>query len=287
MITDLGYKAPETLDETLEILQKDFAGHILAGGTDLLVEYYENLEKMGWVVDINRLEELKGIKTGEKVFLGALTTHDEIARSEILQRMVPFLCRAARSIGAPQIRHRGTLGGNLANASPAADLAPPLMALEADVFLRGPGGERKIALQDFFKGPGETVLERGELLLGVEFSVPKRGYRDYFYKTGQRKAQAIAVSSLAIRVNLGEENIEDIKIACGSVAFVPLVAEKTENLLRGKKFQDLPLEEAVKTIEKEVSPIDDIRATAAYRKKVTGNLLRRGLEEILTQKGDG
>ncbi len=286
MITELWYSAPGNLEEALQLLQEDPPYLILAGGTDLMVQYYDAREKMGRVLDISRLEELKGVEIGqEKVFLGSLTTHEQIYRNRELQKLTPLLSRAAGTVGATQIRNQGTLGGNLANASPAADLAPPLIALEAKVMLVGPRGERSFNLDEFFSGPGETRKNPEEIIKGVEFPSPRGDFRGVFLKVGQRRAMAIAVASLAIGLTCKNGTCEEIRLACGSVAPVPLRARKTEEILRGKKLEELPVEEAAGQLEKEANPIDDIRGTAEYRSRVLGNLLRKGLQEILSQKG--
>ncbi len=286
MIIDLGYAAPDSLQKALQILKEDPSCKVLAGGTDLLVKFYDAREKMGNVLDISRLEELKGLEIGkDKIFLGSLTSHEQIYRNPQLQKIVPFLCRAAKSVGAPQIRHQGTLGGNLANASPAADLAPPLIALDAVVFLAGPEGERSFKLADFFTGPGKTRKNPDEIISGVEFALPKGDFRGTFLKVGQRRALAIAVASLAIALNFQDGVVKNIRLAAGSVAPVPLRARKTESILEGQKLAGLPLDKAADQLKKEASPIDDIRGTGDYRSQVLGNLLRKGMYELLSQEG--
>ncbi len=286
MLIDLGYRAPDSLKEALQILGEDSSYLILAGGTDLLVEYFDAREKMGKVLDISRMEELKKMEIGEeKIFLGALTTHEDIYRNSDLQKTVPLLCRAAKSVGAPQIRNQGTLGGNMANASPAADLAPPLIALGARIMLSGPDGERSFNLDEFFTGPGKTRKNSDEIITGVEFSIPGGDFRGTFLKVGQRRALAIAVASLAIALSCRDGKVEEVRLAAGSVAPVPLRARETEKILQGQKLDNLPLENAAGRLEKEASPIDDIRGTGDYRARVLGNLLRKGLQEVLSQEG--
>ncbi len=286
MLIDLGYRAPDSLEEALEILGEDSSFLILAGGTDLLVKYFDAREKMGNVLDISRLEELKKIVIeGEKIFLGALTTHEEIYRNPDLQKKVPFLCRAAKSVGAPQIRNQGTLGGNMANASPAADLAPPLIAVGSRILLAGPDGERSFNLDEFFTGPGKTRKNPNEIITGVEFNVPVGDFRNTFLKVGQRRALAIAVASLAIALSCRQGKVEEVRLSAGSVAPTPLRARETEKILQGQKLDNLPLEKAADQLEKEASPIDDIRGTRVYRARVLGNLLRKGLQEVLSQEG--
>jgi len=286
MNSDLGYEAPENLQEALQILEQHPDCRILAGGTDLLVEYHQAREKMGRILDISRVAGLKKMEVGsQQVSLGAMITHEELYRSPTLKEVAPCLSQAAGTVGAPQIRHQGTLGGNLAHASPAADLAPPLIALEARVNLIGPGGSRQLSLEDFFTGPGSTRKKAGEIIASVEFPRPPAGARGTYLKIGQRRALAIAVASLAVVINCEGDRLKKIRLAVGSVAPIPLRLRQTEEILEESYREQLPLEEAVEKLQQEISPIDDIRGTGEYRSLVLGNLLRRGLREILEHKG--
>lgn len=277
------YYAPQTLAQALTVLGEKPQTSVLAGGTDLLVHYHEALDTLEGILDIQGLEELKVFRTGPEISLGALITHDQICQDPFLQEHVPFLCAGALEVGSPQIRHRGTVGGNIVNASPAADTLPPLMVLGARVNLASQRGSREMDLNSFFLGPGQCALEEGELLVSVSFPKPHPLQAGSYIKVGQRKALAIAVASLALYITADEkkEYIKDVAICLGSVAPVPFRARETEALLQGAPLKDIPLEKAGKHLSEEISPIDDIRGSSLYRRQVAGNILGWAMEDSL------
>ena len=282
----LSYHAPSSLTEALDYLRENGDVQIIAGGTDLLVQHYEKLDRLTGLLDLGKVAELKQITTGPQVWIGALVTHQEILDHPWLRAHVPILCQGAGEVAAPQIRNRGTLGGNLANASPAADMAPPLVVLEARVELAGPGA-KSVPVQEFFTGPGGTVLAPGQIITGVSFPVPPANAGGCYIKLGRRKAMAIATASVAVQVEVADAKLKDIRICLGSVAPRPVRAGQTEALLRGQSLDALDLDQALAQLRAEISPIDDIRSTAEYRRQVAGVIFRRALFQAIKNAGTG
>lgn len=281
----LTYFAPSTLSEALFYMCQHREARVIAGGTDLLVKHYAKTENLGSLMDIGSLSELNGIEIGEMVRIGALVTHGTIANHPWLQQHARVLAQGAEAVGAPQIRNRGTVGGNLANASPAADIAPPLLALDARIELVGCGVTQVMPVEEFFIGPGRTQLEPGQLIAAVLFPEPKANQSGCYLKLGKRKAMSIAVASIAVQITVACQQLADIRICMGSVASVPLRAVKTEAVLRGQSLNALALPEAQRQLMEEISPIDDIRGTAEYRRRTAGVLFRRALHQALMDTG--
>lgn len=281
----LVYYAPSTLSDALTYLDRHSGVKIIAGGTDLLIRHYERLDCLEGIMDIGKIPALTQVETGETVRIGALATHQVIGDHPWLQRHTPVLCQGALEVGAPQIRNRGTLGGNLANASPAADTAPPLMVLGAQVELSGPGQRRSVPIEEFFTGPGRTVLQPNQLITAVTFPAPKPNQGGAYIKLGKRKAMAIATVSIALQVTVLDNKLSDLRICMGSVAPIPLRAVKTEAVLRGQDLSSLPLQEAAAQLRAEITPIDDIRGTAAYRRQAAGTIFRRALLQAIGNAG--
>ncbi|MFQ5704672.1 MAG: FAD binding domain-containing protein [Gemmatimonadales bacterium] len=237
----------------------------LAGGTDLMVMLHTGAIKPAALLDIRELPELSGIRISNGVLeIGAAESYTNIIRSGIVQRWVPALVAASRTIGAAQIQNRGTLGGNLANASPAGDTLPVMLAADATVVTN----RREISISQFFTGYRTTALETGELITAVRF--PNNGRRIKFRKIGTRRAQAISKVVIAV-------SLDPVRIAIGSVAEIPIRAANAESALeRGDVDQTLA------ALEEDIRPIDDVRSTADYRARVTKNVLR-----LLLRSSDG
>jgi carbon-monoxide dehydrogenase medium subunit len=253
----------------------------IAGGTDIMVAITGELgpipERM---LDLSRIDALRGIdlEAGNLV-LGARTTYTEIRRSTLCREHLPALVEAAATIGAAQIQNRGTLGGNVANASPAGDTLPILLAADAVILVGGQRGERQIAAADFFVEYRKTALAPDELILQVRFPLA-RGRELRFRKVGTRRAQAISkvVMALAWR-DLGGEGWSDVRVALGSVAATPIRAKATEAILEGEQPTPEVAERAAETLAGELQPIDDVRSTADYRRAVSARVLHRLLRD--------
>jgi CO/xanthine dehydrogenase FAD-binding subunit len=269
--------APPALDEVLAQLA---AGEWLpfAGGTDLMVlAEAGKLPHRRWV-SLWHLAELRGITVDDRaVTLGALTTYRQVQRHPVLAAEYPLLCRAAAETGGVAIQNRGTLGGNLANASPAADSPPPLQVYDAELELLSARGARRIPYAEFHRGYKQTALERGEIVAAIR--LPRRqlgregGWRETFRKVGTRKAQAISKVCFAGSLNIEGGHVADARIAFGSVAPIPLRCHRTEAMLRGGAPGPDLLRAAQETLAREIAPIDDFRSTARYRLRVAQNLL--------------
>jgi carbon-monoxide dehydrogenase medium subunit len=229
------YLAPQTLAEALDALGKHPHGvQLIAGGTDLVPQMRSKMVQPELLVDL-RLLGLEGIEmTGDGIRIGARATHTDILESDLLAEHCPALVESAADIAGPPIRNRGTVGGNLVNASPAADLAPPLLVYDAQAVLASSRGERSVPLEEFFTGPGGTVLSDDEILTEVYIPPVAPNSSSKFIKLGKRKAMAVAVVSVAARLTLDDSgSISQARVALGSVAPIPMRALKAEAVLEG------------------------------------------------------
>ena len=259
----------QSLSEAYAILHQRPRGlRVLAGGTDLMVAVNARvgLERIGHVLDIWRLQELRGISIeGSELRLGALTTYTGLMRSPEIAAHLPALAAVSREVGAWAIQNRGTIGGNVCNASPAGDTLPLLLASEAKLLLGGPRGERTIAADEFFLGYRKTALAADELLLRIDIPLIENSKLVY-RKVGTRKAQSISRTIVAVRKGPGF-----VRIGAGCVAPIPLRCRNAERAAETGG-------EVRAALEQDIKPIDDVRATAVYRSRVTGNVLLRLLE---------
>lgn len=229
-------------------------------------------------INIRGLSELEGIDDEvDYLRIGALTTYTNLIKSDLIRKYVPSLVEASRTIGAVQIQNRGTIGGNVVNASPAGDSLPVLAAYDAEVEVGSARGTRWVPFKEFYTGYRKTVLEPDELLLAIRIPKLKEGERDFFWKVGTRRAQAISKTVLAARAKVDDGRIVSIAIGVGSVAPTVIRAQETEGLLAGSALSRGLIEEARDTISREISPITDLRSTEHYRRTVTGNVLMKFL----------
>ena len=253
----------------------------IAGGTDLMVQITGELrEPPARMLDLSRIDALRGIALEQgSLVLGARTTYTEIRRSTLVREHLPVLIEAAATIGAAQIQNRGTIGGNVANASPAGDTLPILLATDATILVGGQRGEREVAAGAFFTGYRTTDLAPDELILQIRFPLPK-GREVRFRKVGTRRAQAISkvVLALAWRDPRGT-GWTDVRVALGSVAPTPIRAAATEASLEGSLPTPEAADRAAEILAGELAPIDDVRSTAGYRRMVAARVLHRLLRE--------
>ncbi len=274
---------PRDLGEALALLAGEpGAWRPFAGGTDLMVVFEAGRLAHRKFFSIRRLKELRGIEEADgSVTLGALTTYTEVRRSEVLRREFPMLCQAAAETGGLAIQNRGTLGGNIANASPAADSPPALLAYDAEVELVSQGGARWVAYKDFHTGYKQTVMRADELLARVRLPRPREGARQFSRKVGTRRAQAISKVCFA---GLAEVDVEgrlgEVRLAYGSVAPTVVRCPRTEAVLRGQAVDDALVGAAPAELSRELVPIDDVRSTARYRLRVAENLLEEFLSGL-------
>lgn len=271
---------PKTLGEAVALLGANPGAQIIAGTTDLLPTWRKTGKYPQVAVSIGQIAELRGAReTDGQVTIGAMSTHARIAQDPTIQAVAPALVEAARSVGAPAVRNMGTLGGNIVNSSPAADLPPVLLALSADVHLRGPKGVRVVQLHEFYTGYRQTVLSSDEILTHVSFVVPQKGTLSRFYKMGARKAQAVSKLSLGGLLNLDDSRVSIIRLAVGSMATVPTRLVKAESVLEGRALDTESVRECVEVAMASVEPIDDVRSSGEYRRKVLGIIVEKFLEE--------
>jgi xanthine dehydrogenase small subunit len=277
-LDDLGADSPRTLADAFALLAEG-GRRPLAGGTDALVERSAGVASVGRYLDLSALAELRGIRVEDgTLVLGAATTYAELRRSALVAEHAPVLAAMAAEVGAAQIQNRGTLGGNLATASPAGDSLPVLLALDADIVVGGPRGERSIPAAAFFPAYRRTALAAGELILRI--AVPIRPDRTVaFRKVGTRRAQAISLVVLAVAWREENGAWRDVRVALGSVAATPIRARATEAALEGAAPTAEVAAVAAATLEAEIAPIDDVRSTAEYRRAVAGRILHRILRD--------
>jgi len=269
----------------------------LAGGTDIIPKMHKqpHIEQLKSgdpappstreevvLLNLSNIEELFGLTAeNHQIKIGALTTHTEIAINQLIKTYFPILAEAAAVIGSVQIRNRGTIGGNIVNASPAADLVAPLVAIGAKLVLTSPNGKRQIDVEQFAISPGKTIKQSDELLSVVSLALPSGRNIQFFKRLAPRKAQGISKVSLAFFANLEDDILSGVRIALGAVGPTVISAQKTACLLEQKVVDVALIQQAMELIKSEAMPISDVRSTAEYRRAMVGELLRQGLEEAL------
>jgi len=274
--------APDSLSAVVSLLAQQPGEWLpIAGGTDVMVQYASGRLAARKLVSVWNLPELRRIDVSQgEISIGAACTYTDLRDHKIVEREFPLLAGAARWTGGIANQNRGTLGGNIVNASPAADSLPALLAYEAELILVSARGERRVKYVDFHTGYKKTLLAADELIRAV--CLPRRfaGYTSYSRKVGARKAQAIAKVCLAALGRLADGVVEDIRIAVGSVAPVPLRLRETERSVKGKTIDAALLSRVRGIAIGEIHPIDDMRSTAAYRSGVLANLVEEFLQDL-------
>ncbi|MFC1742567.1 FAD binding domain-containing protein [Candidatus Riflebacteria bacterium] len=272
---EFDYHKPANLDEALEFLAK-YKGNasILAGGTDLIGWIREDFLTPEALIDIKGLSELKRLDfQDDRLFIGSLVTFAELIKSEIITGKFPLLGEAASVVGSCGVRNRATMVGNICSSVPCCDSGSPLLVYEAEVQVKGPEGTRKIPISSWFVGPKKTALKEGEIVLGLEISLPDAKHGSCYVKMGRYRGEDLAQASVAI---LAFE--KSFRVAFAAVGPTPLRAKGIEKHLEGKELSDSSIEEAIKLLPEEISPITDVRATKEYRLHMCGVMLKRGLK---------
>jgi carbon-monoxide dehydrogenase medium subunit len=274
---------PATIDAAILALAEYSPNvRILNGGTDYLVELKHVAQSPGVVIDVSRLQGLKGIEIVDAgLRIGAGVTHTEIMADPLIKEHVPAMIDAAHTVGAVQTRNLGTLGGNLVTCVPSMDSGPTLLALDADVTILGAKGTRQSSLTDFFVAPRKTSLEPDELLLEIIIPKENLGKPTSFIKFGLRKGQALALVNAASALWVEGNKFKDVRIALGAVAPVVIRASKAEALLEGQSVSEGLIQEAAKIAVGEAKPIDDFRASKEYRNDLIEVGTRRTLQAAL------
>ena len=276
------YLAPRNIDQLFEGIQgRTGQVRFIAGCTNVLPNLRARAISQRILVDLTGIEEIAHIREGNGVIsIGALTTMTDLASSEIIQKESPILASAARQLGNPLTRNRATIGGNLADASPAADMAPPLLALEATINTASPEDKgREIPLDRFFLGPNKTVLDEDEIITRITIPKPKDPWKGSHIKFGLRNAMAISVASVALMLEMKENVCRKARVALGSLSPKPIRAYLVEKELEDREITDEVLERCTVTVNQEISPISDIRGSANYRRLVAAVLLKRAIRQ--------
>jgi carbon-monoxide dehydrogenase medium subunit len=278
-----GYHAPGTLDEAIALLHElGEAGRPVAGGTDIVVQMKEGHTRFPYpdiVVSLQRIKALHGIEFTDKdgLRIGAGTTMAEIAASEVVQNRYTALAEGAGVVGSLQTMNMGTIGGNVCNAAPSADTVPALLAFEAQAVIVGPSGRRSIPLTDFFKGPGLTVLQPGELLAELRLPVPPANSGSAYVRHTPRKQMDIAVVGVGVALTLSGDTIQRARVALGAVAPTPVRAPSAEAALEGQPASAETFASAAQAATQDCSPISDVRGSAEFRRHLVRVLTERML----------
>jgi CO/xanthine dehydrogenase FAD-binding subunit len=275
---------PKTLPEAYAHLQQlNGRAKLLAGGTDLMVQLHDRVAVTPAYLNIWNLDELRGIQDiGDTLRIGALTTYTQMMRSPLVRQYCPILIEAAKTVGGVQIQNRGTLGGNIVNASPAGDTLPILAAFDAQLELGSHRGIRLVPFNGFYTGYRQTILAPDELIVAVRFPKPASNDRLFFQKVGSRQALVISKVVMAGKALVDDERqIHSIQIGVGSVAPTVIRLRQTEALLQGQVLTEALIESAKQSAMQEVHPITDVRSTEHYRRTIAGTLLVRFLRQLL------
>jgi CO/xanthine dehydrogenase FAD-binding subunit len=280
--------APGDLSAVLSLLAREPGQWLpIAGGTDLMVQYASGKLPPRKLVSLWNLPELRTIEVSERTIqIGAACTYTDVRQHALVAKEFPLLANAASCTGGIANQNRGTLGGNIVNASPAADSLPALLAYDCDLILISTRGERRIPYSTFHTGYKQTLLAPDELIRAICLPRHFFGYISYSRKVGARNAQAISKVCMAALARTAHGVIEDVRIAAGSVAPVPLRLRGTEEILRGKILDREIMHAARTSAMAEIRPIDDIRSTAAYRSAVLGNLVVEFLQRLSGNTGE-
>lgn len=282
------YHKPQTVDEVISLLEVHAEkARVLAGGTDLLLQLKRKITSPEHLISVKELQELRGVeKTSESIKVGALTTLSALEKDNFFRDECPVLAETASKMASPQIRQLATVGGNICNSSPSADLLPPLIALGTKVNLIGGQGERTMLLEEFFTGPGENKMKKGEVLTGI--TIPRSSLEESkvcYMRHSIRQGHDIALVGVAVMVKMADDNqVEDAKIVMGAVAPTPVRALEAEDVIKGEIASEALFIKAAQLATAAASPIDDLRASASYRRQIVNTLVYRGLEKLIFGK---
>ncbi|NIO06467.1 MAG: xanthine dehydrogenase family protein subunit M [Deltaproteobacteria bacterium] len=286
------YFAPNTLSEAIEILaEQGTEAFPLAGGTDLLVRMKTSVIKPSALINLKRIAGLNGImeENGRGVRIGALTPLVALEQSPLIQSSHPVMVQAVGVLGSPPIRTLGTLGGNIGRASPASDMAPVLMVMQARVAMRGPKGEREVDIEEVFTGPGEIALTPGEVITSFFLPVIPPHSGAVYLKMRRREGMDCALAGVATSLTLsgGKTEAKGASIALSSVAPVPFRARKAEGIILSGPLSEKRMREAAEVASEEISPITDFRASGSYRREIVKALTFRALMDSFHQARGG
>ena len=279
------YFQPATLPEALQLLDANADARLIAGGTDVIVELSRGIRPTQTLIDLTAIRELRYVRDDvDAIALGALATHNDVLAARCCHEKALPLVQACIEVGAPQIRTRATVVGNVVTASPANDTITALLALGAELCLIDGRGERTVKLDDFYPGFRQTALRAGELVREIRLPAMRSDQRGIFLKLGLRRAQAISVIDLAIVLTMGDDRVQHARIALGCLAPVVVRAGATERYLTGRRLDEATCAQAGRVALDDVSPISDIRGSAEYRRRALAALVADGLRRIADAK---
>jgi len=274
------YHQPRTLEEAFRLKKTIPESLYISGGTDLIVRIKKKELRPRALISLRSIPGLSGIENGKLIRIGAMTSISNLLRNPLLYEKYPVLIQAAKELGSVQIRNVAAIGGNLCNGSPAADMAPPLLVLEAKVRLQSFQKSRDLPLEKFFRGPGETDLSPGEILTDILLEPSEHNTHGVFLKKGRTRMD-LAVASVAALIRKEGNRCLKARVAAGSVAPVPMRLFEVEALLEGENLSRELISEARRLASGTVSPITDIRSTEDYRRHVIGVLVKRAIEKLV------
>jgi carbon-monoxide dehydrogenase medium subunit len=277
------YHQPGTLEEAFRLKNSMPESLYISGGTDLMVRINKKEIRPLALISLQSLPDLSGVENGNNMRIGSMTSVSSLLNNPLLHDQYPILIQAAKELGNVQIRNVATIGGNLCNGSPAADLAPPLLVLEARVRLQSGKKNREIPLEKFYRGPGKTAVSPREILTDILLDHPEKNARMAFYKKGRTKMD-LAIASIAVLIRMEGNRCLNARIAAGSVAPTPVRLFEVEALLERQTISEKTLADAQKLAAKSVSPITDIRATESYRRHIVGILVKRALQSLADEE---
>jgi carbon-monoxide dehydrogenase medium subunit len=272
---------PKSLREASTIVRdKGPGGRFLAGGTDLVIAMKEKGLVPRYVVDLKRIPRLSGIReeTGGSIVIGALTTMREVETFSMITKRFPFLARSAAEVGSIQIRNRATIGGNMANATPSADVAPGLLVLDAKAVISGAEGERTVELENFFRGPGQTIMAPDEILTAIVIPPSDPRLVGEYIKFSPREMMDLAYVGVAVALVLGgNKRCEQVRISLGAVSPTPMRARSAETVLSNQILTEDLADKAAGEAARESRPISDVRSSADYRREMVRAMTKRAL----------
>jgi carbon-monoxide dehydrogenase medium subunit len=285
VIQGFEYFKPKTLNEALHLLSNNRGqASILAGGTDIVVQFKEDLITSKALIDIKGITELSKIEIKEdKLFIGACVTFTDLIESELIKNKFPIIWEASKTVGSVGIRNRATMVGNICSAVPSADSAPALLVYEALVILKNKDGERLVPISDWFIAPKKTGIQKDEIVVGILIHIPKKKYACCYEKLSRYEGEDLAQAGIGILA------FEDhyYRIAFCAVGPIPTRAPKLEQFLNGKKITSPIIEEAKKILLEEITPITDIRSSRKYRIHMVKLMFERGLKKVISRLEGG
>jgi len=277
------YYQPQSLKDAFNLMEKaDGHAMYVAGGTDLIVRIKQKVILPDALISLRSIESLKGLNANGGIVMGSMTLFRDIERDSTLGREWPALVQAVSVLANPQIRNVATVGGNISNAAPSADCAPPLLVMDAVLTVEGPGGERQVPIEEFFVGPGKTCMDPAEILSHIRLPEMEKGTGMAFLKVG-RVSQDIAIANMAALVVMEGKTCRKCRVAAGAVAPIPLRLRQVEALLEGRKVDKELLEEAGRIAGREVRPITDVRSTEEYRRHISEVLAKKAIQQAIAR----